>query len=203
MLPMAADSATRLWQLIEQRTAPGADVAAIDARIWELFGERWAIMATDLSGFSRRVAEFGITHFLQIIFEQRRHLLPIVEQHDGLLIKAEADNFLIIFRAADRALDCALALQAACARLNDRREPPDQVRMCIGIGYGDILRIADEDIFGAEVNAASKLGEDTAGPDEILVTGAAREAIGARADVTYDQLDVDIPGSPTCFRVSY
>lgn len=52
-------SATRFWQLIEQRTAPGADVAALDRRIWDLFGEEWAVMFTDLSGFSRHVADFG------------------------------------------------------------------------------------------------------------------------------------------------
>ena len=30
---------------------------------------RWCVMATDLSGFSRGVAEYGIIHFLQTIFE--------------------------------------------------------------------------------------------------------------------------------------
>jgi hypothetical protein len=53
----------KLWRLIELRAQPNADTAAIDRRIWDLFGERWAVMFTDLSGFSRRVAEFGITHF--------------------------------------------------------------------------------------------------------------------------------------------
>src|SRR5262249_25653139 len=70
-------SQTRLWKLIEERCKPGADTAAIDKRIWDLFGEDWAIMFTDLSGFSRRVSEFGIIHFLQTIYEQRKLLLPI------------------------------------------------------------------------------------------------------------------------------
>ena len=80
--------------------APGADTAGIDRRIWDLFGEEWAIMFTDLSGFSRQVAAFGIIHFLQVIFEQKRLLLPIVAAHDGILIKVEADSFLIIFKRA-------------------------------------------------------------------------------------------------------
>ncbi len=57
-------SEVRLWQLVEQRTQPGADHVRIDERIWDLFGEEWSVMLTDLSGFSRRVAEFGIIHFL-------------------------------------------------------------------------------------------------------------------------------------------
>jgi len=44
--------------------------------------------------------------------------------------------------------------------------------------FGDVLRIGDSDVWGREVNAASKLGEDTAKSGEILVTGAARAALG-------------------------
>ena len=83
-------SEVRLWKMIEERTQPGADVARIDERIWDLFGEEWAVMFTDLSGFSRNVAEFGIIHFLQVIFEQKRLLLPIAARNDGILIKVEA-----------------------------------------------------------------------------------------------------------------
>ena len=68
----------RLWRLVEERARPGADTARIDQRIWDLFGEEWAVMFTDLAGFSRQVAAFGIIHFLQEIFEQKRLLLPIV-----------------------------------------------------------------------------------------------------------------------------
>src|SRR5262245_52105854 len=111
-------SESRLWRLIEERTQAGADVDAIDRRIWDLFGEDWAVMFTDLSGFSRQVERFGIIHFLQIIHEHKKLLLPIVESHDGLLVKQEGDSFLILFRQADRALACARQMQHACVRYN-------------------------------------------------------------------------------------
>lgn len=72
-------SEDRLQALIEARIAPGADKARIDERIWDLFGEEWCVMFTDLAGFSRRVATFGIIHFLQTIFEAERVLIPIIE----------------------------------------------------------------------------------------------------------------------------
>ena len=50
----AKSSETRLWGLIAERAKAGADVAQIDQRIWDLYGEDWAIVFTDLSGFSRR-----------------------------------------------------------------------------------------------------------------------------------------------------
>jgi class 3 adenylate cyclase len=196
-------SQARLWSLIEQRCQPGADVAAIDRRVWDLFGERWAIMFTDLSGFSRRVAEFGILHFLQIIYEQRKMLLPIVEGHDGLLVKEEGDSLLVLFRRPERALDCGLAMQRACRLVNERRKAEEQILLCLGIGYGDILRIADHDAWGREVNTASKLGEDTAKTGEILVSAAAHEALAERTDVRFESIGATSLGPEQNYRVVY
>ena len=47
-----ADSEKQLWDLIEERMRPGADVARIDDRIWATFGQTWAVVFTDLTGFS-------------------------------------------------------------------------------------------------------------------------------------------------------
>lgn len=196
-------SEVRLWRLIEERTKPGADTRAIDRRIWDLFGDEWAIMFTDLSGFSRQVAAFGIIHFLQIIFEQKRILLPVVRQHDGILIKVEADSFLIIFKRPDTAVRCAIAMQHACQLYNQRRLPEEQVLLCVGIGYGRILRIADTDVYGAEVNAASKLGEDTARANEILVTQAVKDGAQDLTDVSFDERADKVPGSDRNYSVRY
>ncbi len=181
-------SQARLWKLIEERSQSNADLAEIDRRIWDLFGEEWAVMFTDLSGFSRKVAEFGIIHFLQVIHEQRKLLLPIVENHDGLLIKEEGDSFLILFRRVERAYACAVAMQRATENYNQRRKPEEQVLLCVGIGFGEVLRIGDSDVWGREVNAASKLGEDTAKSGEILVTGAARAALGDSSAAAFEDI---------------
>ena len=197
-------SESRLWHLIEQRLRAGADkTKEIDQRIWDLFGEDWAVMFTDLSGFSRQVEAFGIIHFLQIIHEQKQILLPVVADHDGILIKIEADSLLILFKKARRALDCALAMQHACQKLSADRVPEEKVLLCVGIGAGRILRIGDQDCYGAEVNAASKLGEDTAKANEILVTGAARDQIGESAGIAFEKIDATIPGTDRSFRVLY
>jgi class 3 adenylate cyclase len=196
-------SEVRLWQLIDERMQPGADKERIDQRIWDLFGEDWAIMFTDLSGFSRQVAAFGIIHFLQIIHEQNGILLPLVEEHDGILVKTEADSYLIIFKRAETALRCAIAMQHACQSVNLKRKPEEKVLLCVGIGFGRILRIGDVDVFGKEVNAASKLGEDTAKADEILVTQAQRDAAGVIEGIEYVAIDQPVPGSDLNFRVEY
>jgi adenylate cyclase len=194
-------SDVRLWRLIEERTKPDADVKSIDQRIWDLFGEEWAVMFTDLAGFSRQVEAFGIIHFLQVIYEQKRMLLPIVSRHDGILIKIEADSFLIIFKRPASAVRCALEMQQMSRQINQRRLPEEQILLCVGIGFGRILRVVDRDVFGMEVNAASKLGEDIAKANEILVTEAVRAGAGEIAGVEYASFEGDVPGSAINWRV--
>jgi class 3 adenylate cyclase len=190
-------------RLIEERTLPGADLKRIDQRIWDLFGEDWAVMFTDLAGFSRQTAAFGIIHFLQIIYEQKKLLLPIVSDHDGILIKSEADSLLILFRRAESAVRCAIAMQHACQKTSERRVPEEQILLCLGIGVGRVLRIGDHDVWGAEVNAASKLGEDTAKAHEILVTEAVREACAKVEGITFLDLGLAVAGSAQNYRVKY
>ncbi len=192
-------SATRLWKLIAERARTGADVERIDERIWDLFGEEWAVMFTDLAGFSRNVEEFGILHFLQVIWEHQELLAPVIADHDGLLLKTEGDSLMLLFRSPHRALDCALAMQRACAQVNQRRKPEDQILLCVGIGFGRVLRIGDEDVWGQEVNAAVKLGEDTAKAGEILVTAGLHAALGGDASLRFEPIG-KVTGSERNYR---
>lgn len=170
-------SEDRLEQLMAYRLEPGADKDKIDRRIWDLFGERWAVMFTDLSGFSRNVAEFGIIQFLQTIFESQRLLVPVIDAHDGILLKVEGDSFLVIFRNPEKAVSCAVKMMDALAEYNTVRSESEKILLCVGIGYGDLLKIGDTDVFGEEVNSASKLGEDVAKAREIYVTDSLKTAL--------------------------
>ncbi|MBK6639205.1 MAG: adenylate/guanylate cyclase domain-containing protein [Rhodocyclaceae bacterium] len=192
-------SEDRIEKLINERLHPGADKAKIDARIWDLFGEEWAVMFTDLAGFSRGTASFGIIHFLQIIYESQRLLIPCIDEHDGILLKVEGDSLLVIFRNVAKAVDCARAMQDACQQYSTTREDAEQVKLCVGLGFGRMLRIGDRDVFGSEVNAAAKLGEDMAGAGEILVTDAVRR--NCPEGQQFAPLDNPPPGASAAFRL--
>lgn len=196
-------SEERLERLIQERLQPGADKARIDQRIWDLFGEDWCVMFTDLSGFSRQVAEFGIIHFLQIIHESERLLIPVIEDYEGILLKVEGDSFLVIFRNPQKAMRCAIGLQQLLEQYNRDRTPEEKILLCVGLGYGRMLRIGDSDVFGAEVNAASKLGEDMAKAGEILVTGSFRAHCGEMPEIRYIPFDHPPPGADSAFSVRY
>jgi class 3 adenylate cyclase len=196
-------SEDRLEKLIEERLVPGADKRRIDERIWDLFGENWCVMFTDLSGFSRNVAEFGIIHFLQTIYESERVLIPVIESFDGILLKVEGDSFLVIFRNVTKGLQASIAMQRTLVEYNRDKPAEEKVLLCVGLGYGKVLRIGDSDVFGCEVNAASKLGEDTAKAGEILVTDGVKEFCGVVEGVSFSELDEAPPGAGKAWKVEY
>lgn len=196
-------SQERLEKLLAERLTPGANREAVDARIWNLFGETWAVMFTDLSGFSRNVAEFGIIHFLQVIYESQRIFIPCVDQNDGILLKLEGDSMFVIFRTVANALQCAVDMQRAAKAYNVDKLQEEQILQCIGLGYGPMLRIGDQDVFGREVNAASKLGEDIARAWEILVTDSVVAAAGNIAGLQFEPIADIPPGAKAAARVIY
>jgi class 3 adenylate cyclase len=196
-------SEERLQKLIAARIEAAADRDSIDHRIWDLFGEEWCIMATDLAGFSRNVAEFGIIHFLQTIYESERILIPVIEKHDGILLKVEGDSFFVIFRNVQKAIRASIEMQRTTVRYNAARVPQEHVLLCVGLGFGRVLRIGDADVFGAEVNAASKLGEDIARASEILVTKAVRDAAASIDGISFEPIDDVPPGAEAAFRILY
>ena len=48
----------------------------------------------------------------------------------------------------------------------------------MGVGFGPVLVVDDDTVYGDEMNLACKLGEDLAERGEVLLTPRAREALG-------------------------
>ncbi|MEO7107617.1 MAG: hypothetical protein ABIZ09_14675, partial [Rhodoferax sp.] len=84
---------------------------------------------------------------------------------------------LVVFDTPQQALAAAQAMVEATIAANPGRAAEDRIEVCIGLGYGTVLRIDDHEVWGSEVNAASKLGEDLAKGGEILVTDSFRNAV--------------------------
>ena len=171
-----ADS-DELAAFLTQRRRPSADRAAIDKAIYQRFGRTQAVMFTDLVGFSRVVEAFGIVHFLQLIQESEESFLPLIVQNGGTCLKKEGDSLLVVFDQAAQALATARAMVAATVAANPGRSPEERIEVCIGLGYGTVLRIDDHEVWGAEVNASSKLGEELARGGEILATDTFRDQL--------------------------
>jgi class 3 adenylate cyclase len=127
----------------------------------------------------------------------------VIERYDGIMVKSEADSQLILFKRAEVAMRCALEMMATCSLINRRRREEEMILLCVGIGFGQILRVGDRDVFGQQVNAASKLGEDTAKAGQILVTDAFKTAEAGAVIRSYEPLAVEVAGSAVNWSALY
>jgi class 3 adenylate cyclase len=148
--------------------------AEIVTRIERHFERTVGIMVIDSSSFTRTVHQSGIIPFLANLERIARLIIPCIERHGGKLLKREADNLFAVFPGATSALEAAVESRRHVEIANRPLPASSEIRISIGLGYGKVLMIGDEDIFGDEMNLTCKLGEDLAKRDEIFLTSAAQ-----------------------------
>lgn len=175
----------QLDRLIGARLAPKADRRRIDAEIHRRFRKKRCIVFTDLAGFSYHSAREGIIPLLAQIHELERICLPFAEKFGGAVIKRIADSWMLAFPTARAGLNALTGMQRALDAMNSGRPADQRVYLCAGLGWGEMLVVGDEDLFGVEVNYAAKLGEDIARPYEILLTPDAVAELRGTAGVKF------------------
>lgn len=168
---------TTLEKLLRERGTHAAGDPAIERTIRQRYTDRCAVLILDASGFTRLTQDYGIIHFLSLVVAMRDLAYPCIDAQTPLATWAEADNLYAVFKAPEQGVIAALDVQEAVMAANAARPEPEQLPVCIGVGFGTVLRIGQEDVFGDQMNLASKLGEDIAAPDEVLVTEATWKAI--------------------------
>lgn len=159
----------QLEALIQQRRQAPHRAAEIDAEIRNRFATTVAIMVLDMADFSRLTQTQGIISTLQDVYRLREIAIPILENQGGKVLKVEADNLYAVFADPDTALHAAHTL---LMQLNEI-----DLHASIGIGYGEVLMVGDRDLYGNEMNLTSKLGEDLARDDEILLSEIAHRTL--------------------------
>jgi adenylate cyclase len=150
--------------------------ARVDARVLSRLARPLAVVFTDTDDFTRKVARDGIVHFLMAFDRAVRALTPDLERVGGRLVKVEADSLLIVFPDVAAACHGVARVEGRLAQANRGQPAGDRLAFSYGIGFGPVLEL-ERDVFGLEVNLASKLGEDRARPGDVLLTPSAAAAL--------------------------
>ncbi|MEW5725514.1 MAG: adenylate/guanylate cyclase domain-containing protein [Thermodesulfobacteriota bacterium] len=148
----------------------GRGLDELEGEIWERFGQTCAVLVLDSPGFSRTTQKRGALYYLTVIVRLRRICAAVFEEQGALRWRAEADNVYAEFPTPDAAVAAALAIHDRLRKQGTMLEETVPFKVCLGIGYGRMLRSDREGVFGDEMNLASKLGEDTAQGGETLLT---------------------------------
>lgn len=189
---MRNNTRTELSRLLQERNEHPERSPQIDHQIEKTFSQTCAILVLDMAGFSRLTIRHGIIHFLSMIHRMGMIALPIITTYGGRVFKQEADNIFALFPNVKAAVAAASDILKCFGAVNQGLPDESDLYAGIGIGYGDLLVIGEDDVYGSEMNLACKLGEDLARRGEILLTEAAHEQIAGEGD--WEELELSIAG---------
>jgi adenylate cyclase len=165
-------------------------------------GERRPItvLFSDIRGFTAMAESMGPDAVARLLSEYFSEMVEVIFEHGGTLDKFIGDAIMALWGAPishtddpDRALEAALAMQAAIAKLNagwaEAGRP--EIGVGIGINHGDVfagnigsLRRLEYTVLGDAVNVAARLCAEAA-PGEILVTENFLSAVRRQPAVEY------------------
>lgn len=136
-----------------------------------------AVLVLDMCGFTRITRKLGIVPFLLMIRRMRRICEPCFAAHGGTLLRAEADNLFYFFDTPAAAVTGSRAAFSEITNANVDTPTDEHLFCAIGIGYGEVFCLSEQNVHGEEVNLAFKLGEDVAKAGQILLTESARATL--------------------------
>jgi class 3 adenylate cyclase len=184
---------SNLMKLLDELGEHPERIEDLTARIEEMFQQERCVLVLDMSGFTRATQQGSIISFLLSINQMQRLVTPVVEERGGLVVRAEHDNLTCLFDDVEQAIEASRAITGRLQSANVILPSDKELYASIGIGFGEILNVENESIYGNEVNLASKLGEDIATLGEVLLTPGAYEQIAERG-IDTEKKTVSISG---------
>jgi len=178
----------------EQRATADADAAPQRARV--------AIMLTDMQDYSKSMGLDESGTYARLV-DHNRIMREAIAANRGREIKTIGDAFLVIFRSARRAVDCALAAQRGFAKYNAGKREDERILVRIGIHFGDVL-LTRSDVFGDGVNVAARI-EPLAVPGGVCVSDAVLERVRRKMPLNAQPLEgvtlKNIARPPKLYRI--
>jgi TolB-like protein len=110
----------------------------------------------------------------------------LIASHRGRIFNTAGDSVVADFASAVDAVQCAVAVQAAIATENAGGTSDEPMQFRIGVHVGDVM-VDGENLLGEGVNIAARL-ESLADPGAICVSAAARDHIGNKLPLDFDDI---------------
>ena len=155
------------------------------------------VLFSDLRGFTGFAARLPPEEVVAILNDHFELLVAIIARHGGFVVDFLGDAVFVVFGApeahadhVERALACAIEMQRARAARNletrARGWPPMEMGVGIDTGTAVVGNMGSQrrikyGVVGHVVNTAARIETFTVG-GQVLVSEAARSALGARLD---------------------
>jgi class 3 adenylate cyclase len=161
-----------------------------------------AIMFTDIVGYSKQMGadEAAMVKKLNIHNEIMRNQIV---RNRGTVIKTIGDAFMVRFRSAENAVQCALDCQKGIGDYNKGKPANDQFHIRIGVHMGEVIHTGT-DVFGEGVNIAARI-EPQCDPDGVTVSDVVANAARNKVPAHFMSIGIrpmkNIAKPPELFKV--
>ena len=138
------------------------------------------IMFTDIVGYSAVMGK-NESAAMKLLEEHKNISTPIIEKYNGKILKPQGDGYMIDFSSVVDAVRCAIDMQKEFSNHNRNKIKDEKIRLRIGIHMGDLI-IKDNDIFGHDVNVASRI-EKLSDPGGICISQTVYDQIKNKVEI--------------------
>ncbi len=145
-----------------------------------------AILSMDVVGYSHLMAvdEVGTLGRLKALRDDV--IDPLIESHNGRLVKLMGDGALVEYASVVDAVTCAMEVQKAVTANQTEVPESERIEFRVGINLGDII-VEGDDIYGDGVNVAARI-EGLAPPGGICISRTARDQVRDKLNVILEDL---------------
>ena len=161
-----------------------------------------AIMMTDIVGYSGSM-ERDEQRAYQMLLEHNNIVRAAIVKYRGREIKTIGDAFLVVFRSANDAVDCAISIQRSLSEFSANKAEADKVMIRIGVHLGEVM-VTTNDVYGDGVNIAARI-EPLAEPGGICVSGEVYAVVRKKVDLKLERLEgvqlKNIAIAPDIYRI--
>jgi class 3 adenylate cyclase len=165
--------------------APGQPIAAPELDTSAIK----TILFTDIEEHTEMMQRLGDAKGREVVREHDRITRESLRAHGGAEIKTIGDSFMASFSSAQKALECAIALQQAFASTDTAGE---RLRVRVGINAGEPIA-EEDDLFGSSVIVAARTARQATG-GEILVTDVVRQLVSGKNFLFADRGEFEMRG---------
>ena len=149
------------------------------------------ILFTDMEGSTGLTQRLGDAGAQELVRTHNSIVREALRAHDGSEIKHTGDGIMASFSSASGAIECATAIQRACAE-HCESNPDSPVRVRIGLNAGEPVAEA-EDLFGTAVQMASRIAA-RAEAGQVLVSDVVRQLAAGKGFLFSEEGDVALRG---------
>ncbi len=135
------------------------DINKLQQKLESNYLKTITIMFTDLKDSTKYFEKYGDIKGRLFIERHNKMLFPIIEAHNGTIIKTIGDSIMAKFDSEFLGVRASIEMQKKLDAYN--QTATDKIKIRIGIHTGKVI-VENNDIFGDAVNVAARIESDTA-----------------------------------------